>query len=129
MHFAGGSIKITSSNPFDKPAINPNVLSTDFDLFTLVEAFKNSKRFLRASAWRNYIIAEFGDLANVNSDDDIVKYVRNHATPFLHAAGTASMSPRGAYWSVVDPNLKVKGVRGLRVVDGSVIVSVSYFRQ
>jgi len=128
MHFTGGSIKITSSNPFDQPAINPNILSTDFDLFALVDAFKTSRRFMSATAWKDYVISEFGDLADTHSDDEIVKYVRNQASLALHATGTASASPKGAHWGVVDPDLKVKGVNGLRVVDGSVIVSLSYFR-
>ena len=121
--FAGGSIKITSSNPFNQPAINPNLLSTDFDLFTMVEAFKAAGRFLSASAWEDYVIAKFGDLANVHSDDDIMKYVRNNAFSSLHGVGTASVSPKRAGWGVVDPDLKVKGVHGLRVIDASVIVS------
>jgi len=127
MHSAGGSIKITSPNAFDNPAINPNFLSTDFDFLTLVEAVKASRRFLSASAWKDYVIGAYGDLANANSDDEIVKYVRNNAGTVFHATGTASMSPIGAPWGVVDPDLKVKGVNGLRIVDGSVIVSLSCF--
>jgi choline dehydrogenase len=41
----------------------------------------------------------------------------------FHPTGTAAMSPKGAHWGVVDPDLKVKGVEGLRIVDGSVLVS------
>jgi choline dehydrogenase-like flavoprotein len=43
----------------------------------------------------------------------------------FHPTGTAAMSPKGADWGVVDPDLKVKGVEGLRIVDGSVLVSWS----
>jgi len=89
----------------------------------MVEAFKAAGRFVNASAWSDYVIAKFGDLADVHTDEDIVKYVKNNAFSTLHGTGTASVSPKGAGWGVVDPDLKVKGVHGLRVIDASVIVS------
>nr|GAT44749.1 aryl-alcohol oxidase-like protein [Mycena chlorophos] len=55
------------------------------------------------------------------SDEDIEAYVRANAVPNGHLVGTASMSPVGASWGVVDPDLRVKGVEGLRVVDSSVL--------
>ena len=89
----------------------------------MVEAFKVARRFIGANAWKDYVLGEFGDLADTHSDDEIVKYARKNAYASLHTGGTASMSPKGAKWGVVDPDLKVKGVHGLRVVDGSIMVS------
>lgn len=51
--------------------------------------------------------------------------MRAGASSVFHPTGTAAMSPKGADWGVVDPDLKVKGVEGLRIVDGSVLVSWS----
>ncbi|RDB27672.1 Pyranose dehydrogenase 3 [Hypsizygus marmoreus] len=118
-----GMVKIASSNAFAKPIVDPNFLGTAFDVFTLVEAVKAIKRFVAAKAWKGYVLGPYGALANANTDAEIEQYVRGNAATVFHATGTASMSPRGAKWGVVDPDLKVKGVEGLRIVDGSVIPS------
>jgi choline dehydrogenase len=119
----GGAVKITSSNPFDKPFIDGNYLSTDFDIFTMKESVKAFKRFLAGPAWKDYVIGPFGSLTDANEDDEIERYVREHSVPGHHGTATAAMSPKGASWGVVDSDLKVKGVSGLRVVDASVMVS------
>jgi choline dehydrogenase-like flavoprotein len=61
--------------------------------------------------------------ANLTSDQHLEAFLRANSQPLGHALGTAAMSPRGASWGVVDPDFRVKGTKGLRVVDGSVIVS------
>ncbi|KAF9458889.1 aryl-alcohol oxidase [Collybia nuda] len=116
-----GSIKITSSNPFAKPLINPNLVATDFDIFTLVEAVKAAKRFVSAKAWKGYIQDAVGGLETAKTDKQIEAYVRENTNTIWHAVGTAAMSAKGANYGVVDPDLKVKGVDGLRVVDGSIL--------
>lgn len=59
-----------------------------------------------------------------NTDEELNEYIRQNAVSFFHPVATAAMSPVGADWGVVDPDLKVKGVAGLRIVDASVAVSV-----
>jgi choline dehydrogenase-like flavoprotein len=122
----GGEVQITSSDPFVHPSINPNFLATEFDIFTMIEAVKAAKRFVSGEAWKGYVLEPFGDFATANTDEEIEKYVRDSASTVFHVTGTASMSPQGAQWGVVDPDLKVKGVEGLRIVDGSVIVSLIF---
>jgi choline dehydrogenase-like flavoprotein len=116
-----GNIQLKSSNPLDQPLINPNLLGTDFDIATIREAVKASKRFLSASAWKEFIVGPVGDFANVTTDAEIEQYARNHGDTVIHMVGTAGMSPKGADWGVVDPDLKVKNAEGLRIVDASVI--------
>ncbi|KAF9458888.1 hypothetical protein BDZ94DRAFT_1312864 [Collybia nuda] len=116
-----GSIKISSSNPFTKPLINPNLVSTDFDIFTLVEAVKAAKRFIAAKAWSGYIQDSVGGLDAAMTDKEIEAYVRENTNTIWHAVGTAAMSAKDASYGVVDPDLKVKGVDGLRIVDGSIL--------
>lgn len=90
------------------------------------EAVKAVLRFFGYSAWTDYIIGPFGDLFAAAKDNaSIDTYVRGVCTSILHGVGTASMAPVNAHFGVVDPNLKVKGVDGLRVVDASVLVSCS----
>ncbi len=61
--------------------------------------------------------------ANATTDDELDVYIRSIAAPFLHGVGSAAMSARNASWGVVDPDFRVKGTSGLRVVDASVFVS------
>ncbi|KAF8956200.1 hypothetical protein BDZ97DRAFT_1958944 [Flammula alnicola] len=116
-----GTIKLQSNNPFDKPLIDPRYLTTDFDIFTMREAVRAILRFVAAPAWSDYIIGPFGDLFAAATDDaSIDAYIRGLCASILHAVGTASMTPPNAKTGVVNPDLKVKGADGLRVVDASV---------
>jgi choline dehydrogenase-like flavoprotein len=120
--YQGGSIKLVSSNPFTAPSIDPSFLTTDFDIFTLKEAVKSVKRLVAVQAWDGYIVGPTPALVNTSTDAGLEAYVRAGASALFHPTGTAAMSPKGADWGVVDPDLKVKGVEGLRIVDGSVLV-------
>jgi hypothetical protein len=117
----GGSISINSSNPFDPPLIDPGIVASDFDLFTLREALKRAQKFVSAPVWKNYIIASTEDLENIPSEA-LDEHIRNSAFAGLHMVGSAGMSARNAGYGVVDPDLLVKGVSGLRIIDASVIV-------
>ncbi len=98
-----------------------NALSTEFDIFTLLEATKAAQRFLSGPIWKDFIVGPVGEFANIRTDAELEQFARNQAGTNVHMVGTAGMSPKGASWGVVDPDLKVKGVHGLRVVDASVI--------
>ncbi|KAF8895897.1 hypothetical protein CPB84DRAFT_1636308, partial [Gymnopilus junonius] len=84
---------LASSNPFDNPLIDPGCLSTEFDIFTMVQTIKDVQTFTAVSPW---------------------------AGTFSHPVGTAAMSPFDANWGVVNPDLTLKGAKGLRIVDASV---------
>ncbi|KAF7357759.1 L-sorbose 1-dehydrogenase [Mycena venus] len=118
-----GSVTINSSNPFADPIIDPNFLGSEIDFFIMREALKSAFRFAAAPAWRNYIISPFG-VSSTSTDAELDDYIRENAGAGLHAVGTAKMSPKGATWGVVDPDLSVKGLRGLRIVDLSVAPSI-----
>ena len=117
---------MASPDPFDPPLIDVASLTTAFDIFGLREAVKMTHRFLSATAWQGYILEPLGSPSFGAADDEIDAYVRAHAAPNGHIVGTASMSPKGANFGVVDPDLTVKGVKGLRIIDASVFVSI-YF--
>ena len=133
-------MKLNSSNPFNAPLVDPNFLSTDFDIKTIVAAIKAARRFMTADAWRGYLMDMWEPLASANTDEKIAQYARNYATTYVevldhfllgspndivfsvfHAVGTAAMSQRGAPWGVLDPDLRVKGTKGLRVIDASAL--------
>jgi len=125
-NFIGGSVTLASSNPFDAPIINPNFLATEFDIFTMRAAMRSAGRFVSAPAWRDYVLAPFGGLENITTDADLDEYIRSGAVSISHPVGTAAMSPKGATHGVVDPDLRVKRVSGLRIVDASILVSRHY---
>ncbi|KAF9479960.1 alcohol oxidase [Pholiota conissans] len=114
-----GSVKLASADPYDKPLIDPRLLTTDIDLIVMRESVKATKRFVSAPAWSDYIIEPVGTLAG-NTDDEIDAHVRGLATTIFHPVGTASMAAKGNKEGVVNPDLTVKGVEGLRVVDASI---------
>ncbi|KAF8989701.1 aryl-alcohol-oxidase from pleurotus Eryingii [Cyathus striatus] len=115
-----GSIDIVSSDPFTQPLINPNYLTTDFDIQTYIYGLKLAKKFVASQALQGFILAPYGPYAEVETDEEIENYLRETSLTFSHILGGAEMSPKGASWGVVDPDLKVKGADGLRIVDASI---------
>ncbi|KAJ7510648.1 aryl-alcohol oxidase [Mycena galericulata] len=116
-----GALTLNSANPFDQPNINPNLLGSEFDLFVMVEAVTAARDFVKAKAWDGYVIGEFEDLAAATTKAKLEAYIKANAGTVFHPVGTASMSPRCAPFGVVDPDLVVKGISGLRIVDASIL--------
>lgn len=116
-----GSITLASTNPFDAPYIDPALLNSDFDIFTIREGVKAALRFAAAPAWKDYVIEPFGALAEAKTDAQIEAYARNHAATVFHPFSTAFMSPNGSSHGVVNPDFGVKKTVGLRIVDASVL--------
>ncbi|RDB21189.1 Pyranose dehydrogenase [Hypsizygus marmoreus] len=116
-----GSVKLKSNNPLDFPLIDPGLLATEFDISTMREAVKSAWRFLRAPAWKGYVLEPYGALANATTDALLDDYIRSLTGTSAHCVGTAGMSARSAAHGVVDPDFKVKGLDGLRIVDASVL--------
>ena len=121
-------MKLNTSNPFDQPLIDLGCLTTDYDIFTLREAVRSARKFLTASAWDRYLLDALSPPGDVTTDEDLDAFLRANAAPDGHIVATASMSAREAEFGVVDPDLKVKGVEGLRVIDASVLVRAVYYR-
>ncbi|KAJ7703520.1 alcohol oxidase [Mycena rosella] len=117
---ARGSITIGSSDPLAAPLINPNLLGSASDSFVMRQAVKSALRFASLPAWNGYVISSLGVNSN-STDAELDTYIRANAASVYHLAGSASMSPVGATWGVVDPDLVVKGLTGLRIVDLSVV--------
>ncbi|KAJ3881119.1 hypothetical protein F5051DRAFT_495118 [Lentinula edodes] len=112
-----GTITLNSSNPLEYPLINFNLFSTTFDRFVVREAFRNTKKFLAAHSWDNYILSP---PTNATTDEELDEYINQNAATENHPVGTAAMSSKRAAYGVVDPDLRVKGLSGLRIVDASV---------
>ncbi|KAF8989830.1 pyranose dehydrogenase [Cyathus striatus] len=116
-----GYISIKSNNPFDKPLIDPAYLTEDTDVLLFKEAISSAKRFIGAPVFKDLMLRPQGEFENVTDDQTLEQFIRNNVGQGFHIVGTASMSPRGAQYGVVDPDLLLKGAAGLRIVDASVM--------
>ncbi|PPQ88314.1 hypothetical protein CVT25_012374, partial [Psilocybe cyanescens] len=115
-----GSVMLDEADPFGKPKIDLGFFTTDFDIHAMIEAIKLAEKFYSAPAWKGYIVERTSPSANA-TDDQLEEYIRGSAITSFHAAGSAAISARGASYGVVDPDLRVKGASGLRIVDASVM--------
>ncbi|KAG6834109.1 hypothetical protein H0H93_011853 [Arthromyces matolae] len=115
-----GTVSLRTSNPFDQPLIDPRYMSSKFDLVAMIEAVRNSQRFIAAPAWRSYVLRPVAGQENLDTDDQISQFILRNMRSGIHGVGTASMSSRNANYGVVDADFRVKGASGLRIVDASV---------
>ena len=114
-----GSIKIKSADPTDYPAIRPNYLADPIDQQTAIDSIKYARQIFSADALSEFRAEETIPSQEVQSDEDILEYCRNAGITIYHPVGTCKMG--NDPMSVVDRQLKVHGVSGLRVVDASVM--------
>jgi choline dehydrogenase len=121
----GGTLTINSSDPFAPPLIDPAFFTAPVDVAAARDAIRNVRTFYAAKAFEGYIVSESAPSAGAESDDELDAVISANFATTWHPTSTAKMSPKGADYGVVDPDLKVKGVRGLRIVDASVMVSTT----
>ncbi|KAG6844995.1 hypothetical protein H0H87_001767 [Tephrocybe sp. NHM501043] len=119
-----GSVTINSTNPFDPPLIDPALLKDESDRKMMRAALRHAFKFVAAPVFADYVLGPAGDLANATTDAELDAYMNAEAGTFFHPTGTAAMSPKGAKYGVLDPDLKVKKISGLRVVDASIFPDI-----
>lgn len=117
-----GHIKLKSADPLAYPAIQPNYFENEDDLNTLVEGVKLARKIANQPAFDPYRGDEVSPGATVQTDADLQAYVREKAQTLYHPVGTCKMGVDPL--AVVNPELKVHGVSGLRVVDASVMPTI-----
>ena len=119
-----GWLKIKSADPFEKPAMQFNYLSTDQDRREWIEAVKVARTILTQPAMSDYNAGESSPGAAVTTDSEILEWVRKDAETALHPSCTAKMGTDAM--SVVDPTtMKVHGIEGVRIADASVFPYVT----
>ena len=119
-----GRVDIRSADPTAAPAIRPNYLSTDSDIADVVAGGRLLQKMLRTKAMRALIKAPIApDLAGMD-DAAIVADFRQRAGTVFHPVGTCGMGPNARH-AVVDGQLRVHGLQGLRVVDASVFPGIT----
>ncbi|KAL1798793.1 hypothetical protein ACET3X_002830 [Alternaria dauci] len=118
--YSRGSLKASSADIFDTPVADGGFLRNEVDVTLLREAVHFARRFVTAPSILSLNPFEVVPGGNVTADADIDAFIRSSTGSLAHPAGTCKMGPRED-GGVVDQNLKVYGVEGLRVVDGSVM--------
>ena len=119
-----GTVKVTSTDPRRKPAVRFNYLSTERDRREWIEAVRTARRILSQAAFGPFDGGEISPGPSVDSDQAILDWVTRDAETALHPACTARMGTDEL--AVVDPaTMRVHGTEGLRVVDASVLPSVT----
>ena len=117
-----GSIRLRSTDPNEAPIIRANYFTEEADLQMLVEGVKRSREIARTNALAPYRGREVWPGEERQTDKEIADFIVDHFQSLYHPVGTCRMGNNES--AVVDPELRVRGVQGLRVVDASVMPSI-----
>jgi choline dehydrogenase len=117
---ARGSVHCVGPDPLAPPSIRFNYLQSEYDIQSMIFGFRLVRSLARQPSLASYIAGEIQPGPSVETDAEIVEFLRSKAVSNLHAVGSCAMGvdPKS---SVVDTKLRVHGVEGLRVVDASIM--------
>ncbi|MFL5065472.1 MAG: GMC family oxidoreductase [Xanthobacteraceae bacterium] len=121
-----GTVRIRSAEPSEAPAIAPNYLATDEDREVAADAIRTTRRLMRQPALAPYHPQEYLPGPSVGDDDaSLAKAAGDIGTTIFHPVGTAKMGTANDPSAVVDERLRLYGIAGLRVVDASVMPTIT----
>jgi len=116
---SSGTVKIAGRDPVLAPVIDPAFYADSEDLEDMVRGTRLARRILEAPAWNRVRGAEIRPGPTVQSDEGLKDYIRASSNTCFHPVGTCRMGKDEQ--DVVDAELRVRGVEGLRVVDASIM--------
>jgi choline dehydrogenase-like flavoprotein len=122
-----GYVRLRSRDPADKPVIKLNYLSTDQDRRIAISAIRLTRRIVAQSALAPFHPDEYLPGANAHDDDEqaLVKAAGDIGTTIFHPVGTAKMGLKSDLLTVVDERLRVAGIDRLRVIDASIMPTIT----
>ncbi|MEX2617827.1 MAG: GMC family oxidoreductase N-terminal domain-containing protein [Alphaproteobacteria bacterium] len=118
-----GTILAKSGDPMERPAIRPNYLSADSDVLVIQSGIRQTRKILSAPAIAEISKGELAPGPEVDSFDTVKDYTHRNGNTIYHPVGTCKMGEDPM--AVVDSRLRVRGIAGLRVVDASVMPTVT----
>ena len=120
-----GAVQLKSTEPRDAPSIAPRYLSTDADRLIAANSLRLTRRIVAQPALAKYRPHELKPGVQFETDAELWKLAGDIGTTIFHPVGTAKMGPAADPLAVVDARLRVHGVQGLRVVDASVMPTIT----
>jgi choline dehydrogenase len=112
-----GHVRLKSPDPLEAPSMQPNYLSRPQDRATLVAGIRLARKLAATRALAPYVAGEYRPGPDATSDDELLEFARNTAGTIFHPSGTSKMGPAIDPLAVVDHELRVHGLAGIRVVD------------
>jgi choline dehydrogenase-like flavoprotein len=117
-----GSVTLQSADPAAPPIIDPNYLDDPYDVRMSIEGVKLMRDVMQQSAWKKFVSRELLPGMDVRTDAEVEAYVRRMGRTCYHPVGACKMGVDAM--AVVDPELRVHGIAGLRVADSSIMPSL-----
>ena len=118
-----GHVRITSPDPAAHPEIRPNYLSTEEDRRVAADAIRLTRHIAQQPALARYKAEEFKPGPHIDGDEALARAAGDIATTIFHPVGSAKMGTDDL--AVVDPRLRVRGLEGLRVIDASIMPTIT----
>ena len=119
-----GYVHAKSTDPFEAPVIQPNYLEHDNDRRVLLDGMRLARNLLKTQALTQYSLGESMPGVQVEREDEMLDYIRRYGVSSYHLNGTARMGPSSDPNNVVDAQLRVHGLEGLRVIDASIMPNI-----
>jgi len=116
-----GYVRIRSADPFAPPIIQTNYLTAELDRRVIVAGMKLARRLLKSEPLQPYYDYEDFPGPDVQTDEEFLQAATKRGTTTFHPGCTCRMGPADASWAVVDDQLRVHGLEGLRVIDASIM--------
>jgi choline dehydrogenase len=120
-----GTIAARSADPLAAPVIAPNYLATEEDRRVAVEALRLTRRIVASPALARYAPQEFLPGPQAQAEEELARAAGEIGTTIFHPVGTAKMGPAADPGAVVDAELRVHGLGALRVVDASIMPTIT----
>jgi choline dehydrogenase len=119
---ARGAVTLRAADAVVPPRISFNFFQSDYDIRAMTFGIRLVRRISEQPAMKPYVASELQPGKDVQTDDEILEFIRQKAGSDIHAVGTCRMGTDAG--AVVDPRLRVNGIRGLRVADASIMPRV-----
>ncbi len=120
-----GHIRLRSTDPYAKPLIRPNYLGDSADRRVAADAVKLTREIVKRPALAKFSPEEFKPGPHIDGDEELARAAGDIAATIFHPVGTCKMGPESDASAVVDARLRVHGIAGLRVVDASVMPTIT----
>jgi choline oxidase len=121
-----GTVRLASANPADKPVVDPAYFTDpeNRDERVLVEGIRLARRFAATTALKDWVVREVSPGPDLQTDEELGRYARTYSNTVYHPSCTAKMGAADDPTAVVDPQLRVRGIEGLRIADASIFPEI-----